>query len=508
MKTYDKTWLIKTALPLAILAPIIYYGYVEKDSVDTQSMLNVSVSIRTISHVSTDKYGDSVWAPGAGSGFLVSSATCEVWTNHHVIENAAIIEVFPRDWKKSHGINAKLINSTPHTDIAILQMESCEGIPAARFGNSLEARVGDETYVVGNPFGKNPDSLSRGIVSHRARYLSGPIPYLQTDAAVNPGNSGGALFNRDGAIIGLTTAIAATSSGNNVGIGYALPINTVLEQVAALREGPPSWGDAGINDIIASLTAEEAAIFQVPDGYGAVNITRTPEDGPAMDKLMARDIVYKIDDEAVLNPAQVKRVIGAKKPADVVNFSLIRNGSPQIVSVTLADGWTQFQKPEDKAEDYSGLLGMGVEMWSDREDERGQFKSPVITKIFGLGPAHLGYITSSQSLAGMRGSVMTPVQISVNTVTGVVIEGEYKPVTDISALDKFASEAYGSELPLLLEIESWQRDPNYFFMPLQYSTTAFYKIMPAPRDEVIYELSVSPASLRGEDFEIEVLYRS
>ena len=508
MKTYNFNWTAKAFLLLAILSPIAFYGYQERASVDTGSMLDVSVSVRTISHVSTDKYGDSVWAPGSGSGFLVSAATCEVWTNHHVIENAAVIEVFPRDWKKSHGIIAKLVNSTPYTDVAILQMESCEGMPAARIGNSQQARVGNETYVVGNPFGKNPDSVSRGIVSHTSRYLAGPAAYLQTDAAVNPGNSGGALFNRDGVVIGMTTAIAATRSGNNVGIGYALPINTVLDQVAALRKGPPSWGDAGINDIIAGLTAEEAAMFQVPDGYGAVNITRTPEDGPSASKLIARDIVYKINDEAVINPSQVKRLIGSKKPNDVVDFSLIRNGSPQVVSVTLADGWTQIQKPEENAEDYSGLLGMGVEMWSEREGERGRFKNPVITKIFGLGPAHLGYITSSQSLTGMRGAMMTPVQITVNAVTGVVIKGEYRPVADISTLDKFASEAYDSKLPLLLEIEIWQRDPNNFFMPLEYSTTAFYKIMPSPRDDAVYEFFASPASIRGDDFEIEVLYQS
>jgi len=124
MKTYNFNWTAKAFLLLAILSPIAFYGYQERASVDTGSMLDVSVSVRTISHVSTDKYGDSVWAPGSGSGFLVSAATCEVWTNHHVIENAAVIEVFPRDWKKSHGIIAKLVNSTPYTDVAILQMES------------------------------------------------------------------------------------------------------------------------------------------------------------------------------------------------------------------------------------------------------------------------------------------------------------------------------------------------------------------------------------------------
>jgi S1-C subfamily serine protease len=502
MKTDHTNRLSGTALLLTILTAITYFGYPGKNYVDTGSMLDVSVSIRTISHVSIDNFGDSVWAPGAGSGFLVSSESCEVWTNQHVIENAAVIEVFPRGWEKSHGIIATLINATPHTDIAILQMESCDGMPAAHIGDSNLASVGDETYVVGNPFGSNPDSISRGIISNTSRYLAGPAAYLQTDAAVNPGNSGGALFNREGAVIGLTTAIAATSSGSNVGIGYALPINTVLDKVAALRSGPPSWGDAGINDIIAGLTVEEAAIFQVPAGYGAVNITRTPEKGPSADKLMARDVIYKIDDQAVINPAQVKRIIGSRKPNDNIDFSLIRDSKPLVVSVTLADGWSNFKKPEDKAQNYAGLLGMKVEMWSSEEGERGQFSTPVITQVYSLGPAHLSYIASSQSTIGMSGRAMIPIQISVNTVTGVVIEGEYNPVADIPTLEQFANKAYDNKLPILLEIESWYRDPSNIFNPLEYTTTAFHKILPTPSADQ-KTMKGLPANLHHEVSELK-----
>ena len=493
---------------LSILAPITYYGYSDRDLVDTESMLDVSVSIRTISHVKIDQYGDSVWAPGSGSGFLVSTKTCEVWTNQHVIDNAAVIEVFPRGWEKARGITATLVNSTPHTDIAILQMKSCDGLPAARLGNSNLASVGDDTYVVGNPFGRNPDSISRGIISHTSRYLEGPTPYFQTDAAVNPGNSGGALFNRDGAVIGLTTAIATSSSGGNVGISYALPINAVLDNVAALRTGPPSWGDAGINNFIAGLTTEEAAMFQVPDGYGAVNITRTPEDGPSAGKLIARDIVYKIDDEIVISPAQVKRIIGSRKPNDTIEFSLIRDGSPEIVSVTLADGWTKFKKSEGKAQDYTGLLGMKVEMWSSEEDERGQFKSPVITKVYSLGPAHLGYIVSSQSTAGRIGMKMVPLQIVVNSITGVVIEGVYKPVADIPTLEKYANEAYNNQLPILLEIESWYRDPKSYYSPLQYNTTAFHKILPTPSEIQSKAANAMPTNWQREAFALKAMHHS
>jgi len=507
VKTNNMTLVTNAALLLAILTPITYYSYLGSDPADTESMLDVSVSIRTISHVSIDNYGDSVWAPGTGSGFLVSTNTCEVWTNQHVINNAAVIEIFPRGWEKMRGITATLVNSTPLSDIAILQMESCDGMQAALLGNSDRARVGDETYVVGNPFGSNPDSISRGIVSNTSRFLAGPTPYLQTDAAVNPGNSGGALFNRDGAVIGLTTSIAASSSGSNVGIGYALPINAVLDKVAALRKGPPSWGDAGIDDIIAGLTPEEAAIFKVPGGYGAVNITRTPEEGPSAGKLIARDVVYKIDDQIVINPAQVKRIIGSKKPNDTVDFSLIRNGEAEVISVTLADGWTKIQKPKEKAQDYAGLLGMSVENWASDEGERGQFKNPVITKVYSLGPAHLGFVTSSQSTAGMFGRNMVSLQISVNTVTGVVIKGEYQSVADIPALEKIASEAYSKRLPILLEIESWYRDPKSYYSPLEYSTTAFHKILPTPSENLVKKANAIPAN-RGEAYSLEARHRS
>ncbi len=485
MKIKRSIKLADTVFLLNLLALGGYVHYSHVSPVDTEAMLDASVSIRTISNVSIDSYGDSVWSPSAGSGFLVSSVTCEVWTNHHVIANAAVIEVFPRNWKRAHGIPARLVNSTPHSDIAILQMDSCEGIAVARLGNSSTTNVGDETYVVGNPFGRNPDSVSRGIISSTSRYLDGPNAYLQTDAAVNPGNSGGALFNREGTVIGLASSIAKTSSGNNVGIGYALPINSVYEQIAVLRKGPASWGDAGINDLIAGLTPEEAVIFHVPEGFSAVNIMRTPESGPGAGKLMARDVIYKIGDEAVKGPAQVKRYISSMKPDEIVDFSLIRGGERQVVGIQLADGGSEIQKTASKTQEYTGLLGMKIEMWGDKEGEKGQFKHPVITQVYDMGPAHLSFVSSSQSVLGKRGGIVYTVPVRVTSVTGVVIEGEYQAVTDIETLDQFATKAYEEDSPILLEIESWNRDPSNFYSPLEFHTTAFYKINPTPSDSQV-----------------------
>lgn len=163
---------VVTLLLIAGLA-VAVYAYVDGENVDTEAMLDVSGSIRTISTVRTDPLGDSVWDAGSGSGFLVSKDGCEVWTNHHVVQNAALIEVYPRDWQRSSGVPATLVSATPRHDIALLRMQSCETIPAATLGDSERIYSGDETYAVGNPLGRNPDSISRGIVSHTERYVRG-----------------------------------------------------------------------------------------------------------------------------------------------------------------------------------------------------------------------------------------------------------------------------------------------------------------------------------------------
>ncbi|MGB5708949.1 MAG: trypsin-like peptidase domain-containing protein, partial [Arenicellales bacterium] len=241
---------------LAVTAPLSIHWYEKWRQVDTETMLNVSVSIKTISYVQVDSVGDSVWSTAGGSGILISNQDCEVLTNHHVVENAAHIEVFPRQWPNTSGIPAKVVNSNPRTDVAILRISRCDGLPQALLGDSDFVSPGDEVYAVGNPLGKNPDSISRGILSHTERFQNDGLPYLQTDANINHGNSGGALFNRNAEVIGVNTGILATSSGQKFGIAYALPINLVKSEAGKLRTGSPSWGDAGIDDLVAELTPD------------------------------------------------------------------------------------------------------------------------------------------------------------------------------------------------------------------------------------------------------------
>jgi S1-C subfamily serine protease len=463
--------MILTVIPVAVFTYDLY------NAVDTEAMLDVSVSIKTISYVRIDNVGDSVWESGSGSGYLVSSKDCEVWTNQHVIAGAAIIEVFPRGWNRASGIPAKVVNATPRADVAVLRMEQCDGIPEARLGDSSQVAAGDETYAVGNPLGRNPDSISRGIISHTERFATGLTPYLQTDAAINPGNSGGALFNHAGEVIGMNTAIASTKDGANVGIGYALPINLVKKVAADLHNGPPTWGDAGLTSVISSLSPDEAEIFKVPDGHAAIIVTKDPTEGPSAGKLKARDVIYKINDVGVTAADQAMRTIASYDKGDTIAFEIMRNGKTRTVDVTLDEGWKADQK--QVAEYYDGLLGMTLEMWTDQDSERGAFANPVITKVQSLGPAHKAHISSSQKNVGFRGPFMVSFQLDVKTISGAVYDGEYFPVSTPDDMQQLAEKAYKETSPLLLEIQVWARkNPMDLETTLDYLGTAFYKVVP------------------------------
>ncbi|MEM7405442.1 MAG: trypsin-like peptidase domain-containing protein, partial [Pseudomonadota bacterium] len=446
---------------------------------DTQAMLDVSVSIKTISQVRRDRVGDSVWAPGSGSGFLVSAARCEVWTNFHVVRDAALIEVRPRGWEASAGIPATFVHGSPRSDVAVLRMERCEGIAEARFGDAGQLRPGDETYAVGNPLGQNPDTITRGIISHTERYsASGTTPYLQTDAAINPGSSGGALFDRGGSVIGINTAIAATRGGGNVGIGYAIPINVAFDVVSELANGVRSFGYAGFEDSLTWLAPDEAELFEVPRGLAGLVVAEPPTARPALGVLKARDVIYRIAGRAVASADEVRRQIGAMDAGATVALDIVREGQRLTLALQLTEGGERQREPQ--AEYFDGLLGMNVEMWSQHDDERGQFDRPVITRVHSLGPAHRAQIASSQKNVTNYGPYVLAYLMDVKTITGVVRGGVYTPVANLTQLNAVVESAYRDSSPLLLEVETWRRhDPRDPGTALGRVRRSFFRIQPA-----------------------------
>ncbi|MCP5152209.1 MAG: trypsin-like peptidase domain-containing protein [Ectothiorhodospiraceae bacterium] len=462
---------------------------------DANEMLDASVSVRTLTHVRIDPVGDSVWESTTGSGFLVSTTPCEVWTNHHVVEDAAMVQVFPRGTADGEGIRARVVRSSPRADLALLELERCDHMRAARLGNSSAVRQGQEIFAVGNPLGHNPDSISRGIVSHTQRYLGGALPYLQTDAAINPGNSGGALFNRSAEVIGINTAIATTEDGGNAGIGYALPIDLARQIAAELRGGQPSWGDAGIEGLLSGLSAGEAAVLGVPGARGAVILVSEPYSGPAAGALELHDVIYRIQGSPVATPEQALRVVTSYPAGSEVRFDLLRDGRPTQVRLTLGEGWAgdEARLPDD----YEGHLGMTLEMWTDESDGRARFDSPVITHVQSQGPAHLAQISSSQRTMALRGADVITYQLDVKTVVGAFHDGRYRSIRDVESLERLAAEAAGAGVALLLEIELWTRsDPLDADSELTHVDTAFFRVEPT-QSLARRELRSVPATMIG-----------
>jgi len=232
-----------------------------------------------------------------------------------------------------------------------------------------------------------------------------------------------------------------------------------------------------LNAVVSSLTPDEAEIFTVPDGHAAIIVTKDPTQGPSVGKLKARDVIYKINDVGVTAADQAMRTIAGYDKGETVVFEIMRNGETHAVDITLDEGWKADE--EQVAEFYEGHLGMTLEMWTDKEAERGSFDSPVIAKVQSLGPAHKAHISSSQKNVGFRGPFVVSFQLDVKTITGAVYGGEYFPVSNPDEMEKIAAKAYQETSPLLLEIQVWARkNPMDLEASLDHLGTAFYKVVP------------------------------
>lgn len=296
-----------------------------------------------------------------GSGFVISEDGFVV-TNNHVIDGAdeILIEFF--DGKE---LKAKVVGTDPNTDIALLKVEADGPLPFVPFGNSDTARVGDWVIAMGNPLGQG-FSLSVGIVSARNRALSGTYDdYIQTDAAINRGNSGGPLFNMEGEVIGVNTAILSPNGGS-IGIGFSMASNVVTRVVEQLQKyGETRRGWLGVR--IQDVTPDVAEAMGLADARGAL-ITDVP-DGPAKDAgLQAGDVILSFDGVDVADTRGLVRQVGNTEVGKAVRVLVHRDGATQTFLVTLgrreeAEGAVpavvEAPAPEEATKD---LLGMTISL--------------------------------------------------------------------------------------------------------------------------------------------------
>jgi len=304
-----------------------------------------------------------------GSGFVIS-ADGFIVTNNHVIEGADQITI---EFFSGEELEATLIGRDPNTDIAVLKVESDTPLPFVDFGNSDTARVGDWVMAMGNPLGQG-FSVSVGIVSARNRALSGSYDdYIQTDAAINRGNSGGPLFNMDGDVIGVNTAILSPNGGS-IGIGFSMASNVVTNVVDQLLEfGETRRGWLGVR--IQDLGEDEAEALGLTSVAGAL-VTDVP-DGPAMKAgIEAGDVIMTFDGNSVEDTRQLVRIVGATSVGKAVDVIVFRGGEEVTLSVTLgrreeAESAVPASAPVEPAEPVEkDILGLKLTAMTDELREQ------------------------------------------------------------------------------------------------------------------------------------------
>jgi serine protease Do len=322
---------------------------------------------------------------GQGSGFFISADGYAV-TNNHVVEGADTVEI-TTDAGKTYP--AKVIGTDPRTDVALIKVEGGPDFPFARLSEG-KVRIGDWVLAVGNPFGLG-GSVTAGIVSASGRDIgSGPYDdFIQIDAPVNKGNSGGPAFNMQGEVVGVNTAIFSPSGGS-VGIAFSIPASTVKTVIAQLKDkGTVSRGWIGVQ--VQPVTQDIADSMGLKSAEGAL-VTDPQKEGPAAKAgVESGDIITAVNGQSIKDARELARVIGGSAPGNAVKLDILRNGRSKVVNLTLGQLPTARDARADTDTDGKGSatdvarLGMTVAP-ADQVEGAGK-KGVVVTKVKPQSPA-------------------------------------------------------------------------------------------------------------------------
>jgi len=316
-------------------------------------------------------------AQGFGSGVIISSDGYII-TNNHVIESAQNIKVILNDKRE---FEAKLVGADPSTDIALLKIDA-KDLPILTYGDSNNLKLGEWVLAVGNPFNLT-STVTAGIVSALGRNLQinedqySMESFIQTDAAVNPGNSGGALVNQQGNLIGINTAIYGGRSGSYRGYPFAVPVTIVSKVVEDLKKfGEVQRALLGVN--IGDVNAELAKELKL-DKVEGVYIGGVPENGAAKQAgIREGDVIIQVEGKPIKNTAELQEKISQYRPGDKVDVIVLRNNEKKPFTVTLRNkhGDTEIVR------DNTLVLGAEFETITDREKEKLEINSGIkITRL-------------------------------------------------------------------------------------------------------------------------------
>ena len=378
---------------------------------------------------------------GFGSGFIISEDGYVI-TNAHVVDNAADIRVGLTD---RHEYEAELVGADPASDIALLKIDSDENLPVVTIGDSDELAVGEWVLAIGSPFGFE-HTATQGIVSALARSLPDDtyVPFIQTDVAVNPGNSGGPLFDTDGRVVGVNSQIYSRSGGYQ-GLSFAIPINVAMSIAEQLKtQGYATRGWLGVT--IQNVSQALAESFGLDRPQGAL-VAQVSKDSPASrGGVESGDIILSLDGKTVPTSNALPPLVGAVTPGETVDVEVLREGERRTLSITIeplddervasAAGGGR-----DRPEDESSRLGVVVaDVPEAAREELGVEHGVLVSEIDPDGPA-----AEAGVLAG-----------------DVIVSLNRKKVESVRELEQLVEKApVGEAMPILV-----QRDTAPMFLAL------------------------------------------
>lgn len=364
---------------------------------------------------------------GFGSGFIISEDGYVI-TNAHVVDNASEILVGLQDRRE---YPAELIGSDPTTDIALLKLEA-SNLPVVTIGDSEDLRVGEWVLAIGSPFGFE-HTATQGIVSALARSLPDGtyVPFIQTDVAVNPGNSGGPLFNTDGEVIGVNSQIYSRSGGYQ-GLSFSIPINVAISVAEQLKDNgfaTRGWLGVAIQNVDQAL----AKSFGLDKPAGAL-VAQVNADSPAENAgLQSGDIILEFNGKSVDYSSALPPMVGSVRPGKTVDVGILRNGKRETLAVTI--------EPLDEGQKMSSLthpepvdesrLGVEVVELTDEQKENLNLKAGVV--VSSLSP------DGAAAKSGIRSG-------------DIIISLNREEIDDVEELEKLVKTAPADEaIPVLVQ---------------------------------------------------------
>jgi serine protease Do len=387
------------------------------------AVVNISTSQKLNTNFSDNeqlqRYEEKLNSPSVslGSGFIIDP-TGIVVTNNHVVDGADEITVTLNDGREYQAI---MKGRDTETDLAVLQMQNARNMPHVRFGDSNKARVGDWVIAVGNPFGLG-GTVTVGIVSARNRDIESGLydDFIQTDAAINRGNSGGPLFNTDGRVIGVNTAIFS-QTGGSVGVGFAVPSDlaqTVVEQLIEYGQTQRGWLGVTLEDV----DKDRASGLGLPNTDGALVVSVRSGSPALLGGIKAEDFIISFDGKKVEEVRDLTRAVADTKVGRVVSVRVLREGKPITLRVKI-------DRRESNLANLGDFRSLLSELPDDAASTNGlvlQTATPEVRDAFGLSGNITGVVVTAVDPDSPAGSVLQP--------GDVILQLGFQDVTDPAAL--------------------------------------------------------------------------